>query len=365
MNRVSSRAGTFGAILVAVILSLFASSARADEPVPAGPAPASPASPVAPSQAKPKMTAAELEARLLDPSNRGAAIAMAGLKYATALAGVVFLILRLVLRGDERRGLAPRSRPDAVPPRAFRLEAAIPLSLFAALGGSIVVLPIYIALYGTGGLHDLPLEVLFGATAAGMAPVAILAALAIRRGWAVRRVADPAEVFGDDTAPDALDVAFLPRAPWPAAPRWREGMIAFLVASAVVLFVSFVTAIVMSLAGVPPEPQDLVLRVIEPRASHEPWLIAAFGVLIAPITEEYVFRGLLYPAIRDRSTRFVGALVSSALFGLVHMSWTAGPALFCLAMLLCWLYERTGSVWPGILVHVLINATSLLPLFLL
>jgi membrane protease YdiL (CAAX protease family) len=142
-------------------------------------------------------------------------------------------------------------------------------------------------------------------------------------------------------------------------------LLGFLIASAVVLIVSFVTTILMSWAGAAAEPQDLVLRVLEPRAPHEPWLIAGFGVLIAPVTEEYVFRGLLYPAIRDRSSRFVGALVSSVMFGVVHMSWTAGPALFALAMLLCYLYERTGSVWPGILVHVLNNATSLLPLFLL
>ena len=47
------------------------------------------------------------------------------------------------------------------------------------------------------------------------------------------------------------------------------------------------------------------------------------------------------------------------------VSFTAGPALFVLAALLCGLYERTGRVGPGILVHVLNNATSLLPLFLI
>ncbi len=349
------RAFVVGAILAALFLSIGAQIVRADEPVPSAPPSPPKGGAVDAAPVPSKMTAKELEARLME--RPAAAIAVGGLKWGTALAGLIFVVLRFARRFDVRRGLVAPLAPDAVPPRAFGLELSIGLALFAALGGGFIVVPIYASVYGVENLKNLPLEVLFGATAAGMIPVALAVAFGIRRGWARRREAIASDGFGGG--------AVVASSPWPAKSGLREGLLWFLVASLVVLTVSFATALVMNWSGVPPEPQDLVQRVIRPERAHEPWLIAIFGVLLAPLTEEYVFRGLLYPAIRDRTSRFVGALLSSALFGLVHGSWSAGPALFCLAMLLCYLYERTGSIWPGILVHVLNNATSLLPLFLL
>ena len=65
-----------------------------------------------------------------------------------------------------------------------------------------------------------------------------------------------------------------------------------------------------------------------------------------------------------RRSPIPAALLSSLLFAAVHGSLTALVPLFVLALVLCWVYERSGSLVAPVVVHMLNNATSLLPLFL-
>jgi membrane protease YdiL (CAAX protease family) len=94
--------------------------------------------------------------------------------------------------------------------------------------------------------------------------------------------------------------------------------------------------------------------------------IALSAVLIAPIVEEFLFRGLLQTALQQSGfiqSRWRVILLTAALFSVVHAGgviWQAMPGLFVLAIALGWLYERTGSLWPGIALHMTFNALNLL-----
>lgn len=85
--------------------------------------------------------------------------------------------------------------------------------------------------------------------------------------------------------------------------------------------------------------------------------------LIAPLTEEIFFRGFMFPAFRDRLGEFWGITLSAGIFGLAHLQPLALPALFGLGALLAWLYQRTGSLWPCILLHATVNSVAILALF--
>ncbi len=81
----------------------------------------------------------------------------------------------------------------------------------------------------------------------------------------------------------------------------------------------------------------------------------------APIVEEIFFRGLLYRSLRNRLPVYQAALIAGLLFGLVHI--TGYPlitlpikALF--GVLACLLYERTGSLLPGIALHSFVDASA-------
>jgi membrane protease YdiL (CAAX protease family) len=87
-------------------------------------------------------------------------------------------------------------------------------------------------------------------------------------------------------------------------------------------------------------------------------IIAA--VLLAPIGEELFFRGYMYASLRGRMPVFWAALLSSALFGATHpiygsTAWNLVPVLAMAGFAMCLLYERTGSLWPAIAFHMMMN----------
>ena len=91
----------------------------------------------------------------------------------------------------------------------------------------------------------------------------------------------------------------------------------------------------------------------------------AAGILIivaAPLSEEIFFRGFMFAGIRKSAGFWVGAIVSSAVWGLFHYtgtdSWGVCLQLALFGLALCWLYERTGSIWPTIAVHGFNNALA-------
>jgi len=87
-------------------------------------------------------------------------------------------------------------------------------------------------------------------------------------------------------------------------------------------------------------------------------LMAVAAVIVAPITEEVVFRGYLYAAAK-RFCGPVGAILfSSLVFAAAHGNVVALAPLFLLAVLLCLIYEFTGSIWASIAVHFCFNAAT-------
>lgn len=87
-------------------------------------------------------------------------------------------------------------------------------------------------------------------------------------------------------------------------------------------------------------------------------------VVVAPIVEELLFRGYLFGKLRARSNFWISTIVTSALFGAVHLQWNVGVDVFALSLVLCYLRERTGAVWAGIVLHMIKNAVAFTFLFL-
>jgi membrane protease YdiL (CAAX protease family) len=85
-------------------------------------------------------------------------------------------------------------------------------------------------------------------------------------------------------------------------------------------------------------------------------------VIAAPVTEEVCFRGMLFGGLREKLPRIAAALVCGLIFGALHAltGVSAVPPLIVFGFLLALLYERTGSIVPGILLHMLNNTIALL-----
>jgi CAAX protease family protein len=85
------------------------------------------------------------------------------------------------------------------------------------------------------------------------------------------------------------------------------------------------------------------------------------GVLvigIAPPVEEFFFRGFLYQAFRNRFGVLGAAALSSILWGAIHFKPEFLVPLAMLGVILALLFQKTGSLWPCILVHAVNNAIA-------
>lgn len=84
--------------------------------------------------------------------------------------------------------------------------------------------------------------------------------------------------------------------------------------------------------------------------------------IAAPVSEEVCFRGMLFGGLRTRLPRLAAALISGLVFGGLHAltGVSAVPPLIVFGIVLALLYEKTGSIVPGIMLHMLNNAVALI-----
>ncbi len=87
------------------------------------------------------------------------------------------------------------------------------------------------------------------------------------------------------------------------------------------------------------------------------YMMAVFGLTLAPLVEELFFRGFLYPALQRQWGVAVGVVITSALFAFIHASqlahaWAPLLLLFFVGVVLTIMRARTGSVATSVLIHI-------------
>lgn len=108
--------------------------------------------------------------------------------------------------------------------------------------------------------------------------------------------------------------------------------------------------------------------VLELLTNSGPMLAAT--VILAPILEECLFRGTLFGLIR-RKNRILAYIVTIAIFSIYHLAaymiidYDSSLWLYLIqyippTLALCFVYEKSGSLWCSILLHVLINTIATL-----
>ncbi len=137
---------------------------------------------------------------------------------------------------------------------------------------------------------------------------------------------------------------------------WRSasGLIVLLLIAFIVL------SAVWSAAAHPSEE-----KVLETLGSNEGTalllLSAALTCVVAPICEEFLFRGFIFTALRNWRGTFPAALITGVVFGGVHYGSAPALDLVPLAALgfgLCLLYRYTGSLYPCMIAHSLNNCLA-------
>jgi membrane protease YdiL (CAAX protease family) len=146
----------------------------------------------------------------------------------------------------------------------------------------------------------------------------------------------------------------------PHRPLIKAGIATFAISLALVLAVGLLWHKILELSGYPPEKQDLVALFEKHNSPVMLSLMITLATLVAPITEELLFRAGLFRFMRTRSPRWVALLVPAILFGALHMNLASFPQLVVLALVFSVAYERTGNIGVPILAHCLFNLNSIL-----
>ena len=87
------------------------------------------------------------------------------------------------------------------------------------------------------------------------------------------------------------------------------------------------------------------------------WLLALKSLLIYPVLEECIYRGVILQLLRRHLPLWIALLLPTLLFGVSHLGSSPANAVFATLVGLCfaWLAIRTGSLVPAILCHSAVN----------
>jgi membrane protease YdiL (CAAX protease family) len=149
-------------------------------------------------------------------------------------------------------------------------------------------------------------------------------------------------------------------------PTTRKWLLSALLLALLFIPIIAIIAMIIQLAlGLPLENPQLDFLIPD----QFTWLGAIgmllLGGIIVPIAEELFFRGVLYNWLRGSFGIWVAVPGSALVFGLLHGEISVAGATFVMGLVLAWFYERSNSLWPSILIHVVNNSFKLFLLYVL
>lgn len=157
--------------------------------------------------------------------------------------------------------------------------------------------------------------------------------------------------------------------PWSAvgvqAPRPRWFTYSLLLGLLVIPLSGLIAILVQKLLGLPEENPQLPFLAPGGYTTFGAIGMFVFGGVIVPFAEELFFRGVIFLWLRQRFGFWPAALVSSILFGVLHGEISVGVAAAVLGLILAWAYEKSQSLWPPVIIHVVNNAAKIMLLYVL
>jgi membrane protease YdiL (CAAX protease family) len=145
-----------------------------------------------------------------------------------------------------------------------------------------------------------------------------------------------------------------------AASVLGRAVILLLLALPLIAAALLISQIVLATGGDDASAQELVRFLARSPSALAKGVVAVSAIVLAPIQEEFIFRGYIYGVLRRYVGVPVGILVNAAIFAGIHLHAPSFAGLFVLAVCLTLAYEWTGSLLVPITVHALFNSLSII-----
>jgi membrane protease YdiL (CAAX protease family) len=229
----------------------------------------------------------------------------------------------------------------------WRYLIALPVWVALSFLAANAVLIIFFWLFNIVGLsiRDLFNPIVFQTVIAGLTYVLTLS-IAIGVPYLVRKRKPTLETLGLSRLMTWTDIGLAP--------------VAFIVYALVLA--GAMQAIMQLIPSFPVDQvQDIGFKSISRQSEYA--LAFLILVVIGPFAEELLFRGYLYGKLRTHVPVYAAIIATSVLFALAHGQWNVAIDTFLLSIVMCGLREITGSIWAGILVHMLKNAVAFYGIF--
>ncbi|MEY4356367.1 MAG: hypothetical protein RLZZ89_1435 [Cyanobacteriota bacterium] len=256
------------------------------------------------------------------------------------LAGIIIgvLLLGRLLWQIWRNRLGPA--PELIGPRLTLLE-----TLFIVAGGFVVlgevVVPLLALPLVSKTIELLPLEPAARGGALVMGLYSFTAAPALLLIWGFK----------------GFNLQWRPS--WIAL---SEGIKGLLMALPLVALVGWLVEKFWPQAG---GSNPLLEQVLDGRNGTALALLAFTAVVLAPLFEELLFRGVLMPVIGSYWGNFAGVAISALVFALAHLSLSEAAPLIVLGLSLGWVRLRSGSLFSCVVMHGLWNSLTFFNLIML
>jgi membrane protease YdiL (CAAX protease family) len=279
--------------------------------------------------------------------------AVLGLQLLLLLGGCAILVARVRSAPARFVGIAP----NRLTPSPFRASELF-LGAAFAFGGAMIfhVVFRFIADRWFPAPGDGSLGRYHAITSAGV-QLGALAGLGHAWFWHLR----PSKRAALDAPVDAAPAASPAAAPLPAlstATALREGFLAFTALLPIVWLVNVGWQAALARLEIPAPPQDLVLLFARSGDTASLAIMVVLAVVIAPVTEELVFRVGLFRWLRTRPLRGVALFVPAAGFAALHGYLAVFLPIVVLAVCLALAYERSGHPLVPITAHALFNLNT-------
>ncbi len=128
---------------------------------------------------------------------------------------------------------------------------------------------------------------------------------------------------------------------------------------------TLVSTMLLVRLGIDREIQSPVTMLVDAKEVAHVVALVVFVVVIAPLTEEVLFRGIIQGVLRRWLGGWPASLLTAVLFAAVHTNAHAAVPLFVLGLILSRIYERHRSLVVPIAAHAAFNAISAIALLLL
>ena len=144
---------------------------------------------------------------------------------------------------------------------------------------------------------------------------------------------------------------------WRAGPRaiWH-GLVTYVTVFPWIFGLLWLLSQLCQWFAIQPPTEPIQELLFEQHESAIVGLTVALSCVAGPIAEEIFFRGIVFTALRRHTSRVLAMLVSASVFSAAHTNAVGFVPILLLGCVLAYVYERTGSLWSSIAVHIVHNS---------